>query len=87
MGDMKKVKEKAQKTAFKKKADKRQECKQKLKKINDNTDELDRILSEIEGTLDMIWKDAQYLKESDWSPVKGRTSILYGQSGDLEKEQ
>jgi len=47
---------------------------------------LDRILSEIEGTLDMIWKDAQYLKESDWSPVKGRTSILYGQSGDLEKE-
>lgn len=46
--------------------------------IKDNTDEFERILSEIGSTLDMICKDAEYLKESEWSPVKGRPSLIYG---------
>mmetsp|Transcript_34002 Transcript_34002/g.25091 ORF Transcript_34002/g.25091 Transcript_34002/m.25091 type:complete len:96 (+) Transcript_34002:233-520(+) len=81
---MKKVRENAQQIAFKKKADKKQECKQKLKKIIDNTDELARILSEIDSMVDMIYKDAMYLRQSDASPTKGRTSILYGKN-DMEK--
>jgi hypothetical protein len=84
---MKDIKNHAEAIAFKMKSEKRQDCKMKLKKINDNIDDLDRLLSEINSLLEMIWKDAFYLKESEWSPVKGRTSILYGTNGDLEKEQ
>ena len=57
-----------------------------MKKIIDNSDELARILSEVEGMVDMIMKDAMYLRQADNSPTKGRTSVLYGKS-DYEKNQ
>jgi hypothetical protein len=34
----------------------------------DNIEELDRLLGEIGSTMDMIWKDASYLKETEYSP-------------------
>ena len=57
-----------------------------MKKINDNISELDKLLQNSSNTLDNLTKEAYYLKESEFSPVKGRQSIVYGVKGDLEKE-
>eukprot|EP00347_Sterkiella_histriomuscorum_P003315 403364755 len=64
----------------------KQNIQNKLKKINDNISELDKLLQNSSNTLDNLQKEASYLKESEFSPVKGRQSIVYGVKGDLEKE-
>ena len=72
--------------AFKKKADKRQDCKLSLRKIFMNLDELDKYLDEIQINLEMIEKDSQHLKVSSSSPLKiSRSSSIH--KGDLEKER
>ena len=40
------------------------------------------------SVLQMVAKDATYLKDTEYSPVKGRSSAMYGKvSGDFEKEK
>ena len=49
--------------------------------------ELDKVLAINSEQLENVAKEAAYLKESEFSPVKGRMSIIYGPKGDLEKEK
>ena len=51
---MKQLRDNAEHIAFKRKADKRQDCKLKLKKFSDDLDDLDRLLREIQGIMEML---------------------------------
>jgi len=92
LDDMKALKEAADQAAFKAKADKRHQCKTKLRGVGESLDELERLLDEINSMLEMIEKDRQFLRDTEWSPMKGKSPTKGGSSvkfdvGDLEKDQ